>query len=122
MKIKILIITIVFGFFSNNTNSQEKNPELKNTFTVRDGNFIVVDVWNEIRKSEFSYRDLEKMKENLISVQNDYQQTKKSIENQEKIIREQKQMIDNLNKTVQDMQKTLQKLEREVEELKRKIK
>ena len=102
-QIKKIFVALLCLIFLQNISAQDKNPVLKNTFTLRDGNFVVVDTWGELRKSDFSSRRLEKMEEDLRSAI-------KVIEQQERTIEQQKRSIDDLKKTVRDLQEQVKRL------------
>jgi len=120
MKQRIILFTLLSMIVTPQILAQEKNPILQNTYPIKDGHLITVDVWNEIRKSDITYGDIKQILKNLEELQKNAQVSERTIKEQDRIIKEQQRTIENLKRSVEEMQKTLNKLERDVDNLKRK--
>jgi len=100
---KIFLICLfslsVFAIFSQLL----EEPKLKNIWTVSGGNLLVIDTWNEIRKSDISYDDVKKLQKELTQTKNELKEAQKEIDKMKK-----------------EMENKYNSLSRQIEELKKK--
>ena len=108
---KKIFLICLFNLFASAIFAQLLvEPKLKNTFTVSSGNLLVIDTWNEIRKSDISYDDVKKMQKDIASLTKELDKTQKELKEAER-------EIANLKR---EMDKKHNDLVRQIEELKRR--
>jgi peptidoglycan hydrolase CwlO-like protein len=115
MKIKVFIISVLIIAFANSASAQDKNPVLKNTFRTSGGQFIVADIWNELRISDLSYETVKTLINAVESLKNDLQ-------NANRTISEQKRKIEQMQREFDEQKRKIDKMEDDIRNLKNKVK
>jgi len=116
MKKQTAIILFLALSCATATFAQElKNPTLEDRFTYRGGDFLMVDDFQRIKKSEISYDDIKNLQETVQKLSDELKETNKTV-------KEQQNTIVRLNKEMKELENTVQRQNKKIEELERKIK
>jgi peptidoglycan hydrolase CwlO-like protein len=115
MKTRLLIIAFFAICVAKPAFSQTlEKPKLKSDFAESGGTFLIVNTWDEIKKSTLKFDDISKLQQQVSTLTKDLAEAKSQITDQQRTISSLKSALNSLDRELSDLRRKIEELQRKV--------